>query len=438
MVNLIGKHEVKSLFAWRAVPAGPADEKLLRNLSKKEVALRSQGLVVTDAEGNVVFDSKKKYAQHFFPLSVRDYAEAVYALEKLGSPLPILSVDSHDVLKCDFHCQDCLSGGGRKIPVGSYPPGNFNLPLEFYQHMLREIAEYSARRDFTGVRFEQSGEGNPDFYKFRPELLRFAKQLGMGSVYVTTGSKMDATLRQALVENADFIRISFPGIGNSAYEYYSGQGEFTYDDSLANIEKIVADRRKAGREKDLLLGARVALRSGHEAGYLGFAERLRETGVDAVQVVKILVPEGAKPEDFPITPRAIEQLKAMRAFDRGLFSVNLPHTLDSMYYSREIRDRTHFPKQCFSARVQPVLAGRSLSVCTKSEVMYSPVFLLGTFQGVRGELEKLLAGDNVNAVTKDVPGTCRSCSNIYDNLLMHSLQTLIRSNGKLKFYEAVR
>ncbi|MCU0642169.1 MAG: hypothetical protein MUF61_01135 [archaeon] len=438
MEYLIGDGEVKCL-----TPSGeiaPATQKEIGSLSKKQIAIRSDGLIVLDEKGEVVWSTRKRYAQHFFPLSVVDYARAIYAFERFGKPLPILSVDSHDTLECDFKCADCLSGCGKSLPIEEYPKDNFKMPLEFYEHILKEIVEYSSRRGFSKVRFEQSGEGNPDFYEFRPEILSFAKRnANMGIVYVTSGSQTDDSLRHSLIENADFIRISFPGIGQNAYRFYSGQTDFTYNDSMKNLEKILDERRKNGREKDLMVGARLALRSEHEGAYLDFAKRLREMGLDVIQIVKILVPEYKRPEDFPVTSLAMEQLQATRDLENPSFGVSLPHSLDSMYYSREIEDRREFPQQCFSALIQPVLMGRSLFVCTKSEVMYSQAFRLGTFQGVPQELEQFLSPAQVKEVTKNVPGECKSCCSIYDNMLMHSLQGVIRSiKSGLRFYEVIK
>jgi len=243
-------------------------------LSKKERALRFNGFAITDEQGNIVFEDRKRYAQHFFPLSVIDYARAMYNFERYNQSIPILSVDSHDVLQCDFRCQDCLSAHGTNFPIKQFPKDNFKMDLETYKRILKEIVDYSEKRGFRGVRFEQSGEGNPDYYRHRQEILKYAKELGMQSVYVSTGSKIDENLRKALVENSSFIRISFPGIGE-AYKYYSGQSEFSFTNALNGIEGIINERSKQRRDRDLMIGARVALRPQHSDTYFNFANKLK-------------------------------------------------------------------------------------------------------------------------------------------------------------------
>ena len=410
----------------------------IRNLSKKERALRFNGFLITDEKGNIVFEDRKRYSQHFFPLSVIDYAKAMYASVRHRKPIPILSVDSHDVLQCDFRCQDCLSAHGTNFPVRQFPKNNFKMDLEIYKRMLKEIVDYSEKRGFKGVRFEQSGEGNPDYYKHRAEILRYARELNMQSVYVSTGSKLDPHLIDTLVRNASFIRISFPGIGQ-AYQHYSGQSAFIFADALDRLKEIVRERDKQRSTRDLMIGARVALRAEHSDSYFWFARTLKDIGIDSLQIVKILVPEGRNPSDFPLTPGAVYDLETAVTLDDATFNVSIPHGLDYMVYSREIEDRTEFPAQCFSARFQPVLAGRSLFVCTISDIMYSHNLKLGTFSNEEGELEKFLSSENAATVTKGIPANCRSCSNIYDNMLLFSLQRLFEANSQaLKFYEVIK
>src|SRR3989338_8118733 len=358
-------------------------KKIMRLTQERRVSLLQE-----EEKGKIVFEDRKRYVQHFFPLSVIDYAKAMYNFERYKKPIPILSVDSHDVLQCDFRCQDCLSAHGTNFPVKQFPRDNFRMDLETYKRMLKEIADYSEKKGFKGIRFEQSGEGNPDYYKHRQEILRHARELGMQSVYVSTGSKIDEGLRKALIENSSFIRISFPGIGES-YKRYSGQSEFTFTDALNGLGRIIN--------------------------------------------------EGKKPSDFLLISKDIYDLEETETLDDSNFNVSIPHGLDSMVYSREIENRAEFPTQCFSARFQPVLAGRSLFVCTISDVMYSHNLRLGTFVNEEGELERFLHSENIDKVTTGIPAKCKSCSNIYDNMLLFSLQKLFRTNPqKLNFYEIIK
>src|SRR3989344_4572605 len=102
----------------------------IKELTKKERALRFQGFVIVNSRGEIIFEDPKRYALHFFPLSILDYIRAMYQFERNGVPIPILSVDSHDVLGCDFNCLDCLSAHGTNFPVEQFPKGNFRMDLK--------------------------------------------------------------------------------------------------------------------------------------------------------------------------------------------------------------------------------------------------------------------------------------------------------------------
>lgn len=413
-------------------------EREINSLSKKERALRFDGFLVTDKKDKILFQDNKRYSQHFFPLSVLDYAKALYSARNEKSQIPILSVDSHDVLKCDFNCQDCLSVSGTGFPLEKFPKNNFELDLETYKGILKSISEYSKSRGFKGVRFEQSGEGNPDFYKYRKEILKFAKELEMQSVYVSTCSQMDQDLKKALVENSSFIRVSFPGIGED-YNGYSNQEFFGYKDSLNKIEELIKERNLNGKDRELMIGARVALRRNHGKSYFDFTQNLKNLGVDSLQIVKTLIPEGKNLENFTLSQEDREDLIRAEDLNESSFNVTIPHDLDYLVYSRNIGDKTTFPKTCFSALFQPVLIGRSLSVCTIDEIMYDPLRKLGTFRNEPGELEMFLYKDNLKRAMEGIPEKCEACPNIYDNTLLSSLEDLFSKHPqKLNFYEIIR
>ena len=298
-------------------------------------------------------------------------------------------MDSHDVIGCDFRCKNCLSGAGLLVTKSNVNNG-FEPPLEKYLHILSEIADYSKKRGVDSVRFEQSGDGNPDMYEHRPALIReVKKRYNMPTVYVTTGSLLNDDLMDALVEFGAFIRISFPGIDNKTYEYYSHNKTYTFDDSVERLRQLVALRKKKGRDRELLIGARVALRPEQDTLYYGFGKLIKEIGVDCVQVVKILVPPGLKYSDFKLSQKGAEQLQKLQTLSDNSFNVGLPNGLDYMYYERAIEDRSNFASVCYSSRIEPVLTGSGLFLCTKSDVMYSKKYRFGNFEGRERRIGKI-------------------------------------------------
>lgn len=179
--------------------------------------------------------------------------------------MPILSVSAKDFPYCDFDCKDCLASPSRKWAIENQHIKYPIIPINKYKKILSEISTYSAKRGFKKVRFEVCGEGNPDLYKNRIEMLEYANQeCNMGLVYVSTGSQISDELLECLVNNVAFIRISFPGINSDAYKIYSNQKSknkhFSYDDAIHLLDRLCNARAKAGREDTLLIGTRTCIR----------------------------------------------------------------------------------------------------------------------------------------------------------------------------------
>jgi wyosine [tRNA(Phe)-imidazoG37] synthetase (radical SAM superfamily) len=436
---LLGKTDIKQLEDDGTVSEiDDAIGKKLQSLKKKEIGMLSKGLVVTDSNNKIVYKEGSSHLQHFFPNLIRDFAFLAYEYARFKKPLPIISVDSHDVIGCDFRCLDCLSGNGMYVAHSEVNNG-FEPPLDRYLHILSEIAAYSKKRGVESVRFEQSGEGNPDFYKYRPELIKEAKErYGMDTVYITTGSMMSEALMQSLVKYAAFIRISFPGIDQRTYGLYSRNERYTFNDSIERLKKLVEIRKQVGREKELLIGVRVALRPEEDPLYYDFGKLIKSIGVDCIQVVKILAPTGLPFKSHPVSQLCKDQLAALKSLENEDFNIALPSVLDYMYYERIIENMDDFPSKCYSSLIQPVLTGSGLFVCTKSDVMYSTKYRFGDFKGDAGELEQFMSKENVERVEKYIPETCTTCGNIFDNMLFGNVVKLAnKTNEPLSFYEVI-
>ncbi|MBU2522997.1 MAG: hypothetical protein KKE23_01755 [Nanoarchaeota archaeon] len=438
MAYLLSKRGNAKIEDGLVVKLSPDEAKNVDRLSKREIALRSRGLAISNPQGVLVERVNKTFAQHYYPLSITDYAEAAYKNEKSNQQFPILSIDAHDVIGCDFKCQDCLSHGG--LNVQSLGIHNFDLPIELYTHILSEISNFSSKRGFSGVKFEQSGEGNPDIFPKRAELIRLSKQrFGMNPVYVTTGSKADEDLLESLAENASFVRFSFPGLDQRSYNMYSGQSHYLFNDAIEKIKKVIKKRGTYKRERDLLIGIRAPLRPEHEYLYSDFAKKIKDLGADAVQFVKILIPEDTGLAEHLLSEKAREDIIKAKSLSGNDFSVALPHELDYIYYGRAIKDKESFPDVCYSSYIHPVLTGRDLFVCTMNEKIYSLNYSFGRFTGRKGEIEDFLSKDNLARMSKDIPKSCNACCSLFDNLLINKVKQITRKkiNEELKFYEVI-
>ena len=399
--------------------------KSINSLDNKERLMKAKSLILVEkSTQKVIFELSMIHNQHFYPLSILDYANVMLKKMKGEIPnLPIMSLDSHDYNFCDFNCKDCLAVDTRKWAKDNLNFTNFDI--NHYKKVLKEIARYSKKRGLDSLRFEMSGEGNPDMYPYRAELIKYAKEeCNMRCVYISSGSRLTEEIIDALAKYAYYVRISFPGVCNEAYSKYSIQKnkkqEFTYDDAMNLIQKLVNKRKEYGREGELMIGARTCMRPENVEEYIKTAKRLGEIGADSFQIVKILVPEGEEIEKYKLNQEAILELKRLNENYKkyGLMHIQVPNKLDYMYYDRKLDDN-YKPSQCYSSLVSPILYGPNLVICTHWEKIKDiKDSHYGKLLGKEKELEEIIDGENGCRIRKCVPEKCSSCCSIYDNQIM--------------------
>lgn len=420
-------------------------KKGMKDLSYKERLMKAKSLVLIEKKTNkVIFQLNLIQNQHFYPLSILDYANMMKKyISKEITDLPIMSLDSHDYNFCDFHCKDCLAVDTREWAKKNI--GFTSFDIDHYENVLKEIARYSKKRGLNSIRFEMSGEGNPDMYPYRARIIKYAATgCNMKPVYISTGSRLDEETIDALAKYAYYIRISMPGINEEAYEKYSYQlgkkeTRYTYKKSLEMLKKLVAKRKEYGREGELMIGARTCMRPENAGSYLTSAKELADIGVDSFQIVKILIPIGDDITKYKLSEKTIEELTFLRKNykDIGLMHVQIPSNLDYTYYDRKIEDSKK-PSQCYSSLVSPILYGSNLIVCTHWEKIKDiENSHYGCIKGKKNELEEVMMGERAKKIRSQVPERCSSCCAIYDNQMLEMIRaqlSLVNDINDVEFY----
>ncbi|NLL01664.1 MAG: radical SAM protein [Mollicutes bacterium] len=413
--------------------------KAISELTPKEKRMKAKSLVLVNKKTKkILLELSLIHNQHFYPLSILDYANAMMKLMKKEiSNLPIMSLDSHDYNFCDFNCKDCLAVDTREWSQRELDFNTFNI--DDYEKVLKEIARYSKERGCDSVRFEMSGEGNPDMYKHRARIIKFAaEECNMKPVYISSGSRLDEETIDVLAKYAYYIRISLPGVNNKAYDIYSAQKiaedkKFNYEKAIQLIETLIKKRKEYGREDKLMIGARTCMRPENEGSYIETAKKLGNMGVDSFQIVKILIPMGEKIDHYKLTENTIKEIEELQTNYKnyGLLHVQTPHDLDYMYYDREIED-TRKPSQCYSAFLSPILYGPHLVVCTHWEKIKDIADShYGKMTGEVGQLEEMMCGENGQRIRKCVPEKCSSCCSIFDNQILEVLRSQLALESNL-------
>lgn len=398
-------------------------------LSLIDKCLKPRSMIMVNKKTNdIIFETSEIYPQHFYPLTILDYANAIKRSMKSDiDNLPILSISTKDYPYCDFRCRECLADPTRMWAIKNID--KCVLGLEEYKKILKEISRYSKKRGCNSVRLEICGEGNPDMYIHRKEIIKYAKEeCNMGIVYISTGSKLDEEAMETLCKYASYIRISLPGISDEAYTYYSNQlkNDFTFSDSMKLLKKLCELRKKYNRENELMIGVRTCIRQKNEGHYLELSKILGDMGVDSFQMVKVLTDEIEDKKDIELSERTQNDLIMLtkKYKSLGLKHIQTPKLLDKLYINREfIKNRK--PTKCFSSLVSPILYGNSLIVCIHwDKIRDKENAYYGKLTGKRGELEKIMHGERAKSIRSNYPLKCHDCCALNDNLMLE----VIRSN----------
>lgn len=405
----------------------------------KDIRLNATGHSAIDiATGKTIWHSSSRSPQHLYPLTQEDICKAVkYAAQHGVKEMPILSVSAKDFPYCDFNCKDCLACPSREWAIKDHHIKYPIIPIEKYKKILSEISAYSAQRGFNKVRFEVCGEGNPDLYKHRIEMLEHANQkCNMGIVYVSTGSQISDELLECLAHNASFVRISFPGIGTDAYRIYSNQksknNEFSYNDALRLLDRLCNARAKAGREDTLLIGTRTCIRPLNAGHYDDFISTIAGIGVDVFQGVKVLVPDFETFRGESISPREVEELMALRdsASAYGLKDFQIPNDLTSAYQNRSFVESDK-PSKCWSSLIFPPLYGTNLLCCVHWDKITDLNYHYGVMEGEPNELEHLMHSERADFIMRNCPKTCTDCPSMKDNSFIEKLWHVLKTQKTL-------
>lgn len=403
-------------------------EKAIKGMSEKEKLMKAKSLILVHKKSSrIICELNMIQNQHFYPLSILDYANLMLKyLKKEITDLPIVSLDSHDYNFCDLNCKDCLAVDTRKWAQENLNFNNFNF--EHYKKVLKEISRYSKQRGCDSIRFEMSGEGNPDMYPYRSQIIEYAvKECNMKPVYISAGSMMNEELIDTLAKYAYYVRISLPGTNNLSYKIYSGQKKnnpFTYDDAINLIKKLCKKRKEYGREGIMMIGARTCMRPENEGSYISTAKKLGEIGADSFQIVKILVPIGERLEEYPLSDNTAKELTKLKEDynQYGLIHVQIPRDLDYIYYDRKIEDNAK-PSRCYSSMLSPILYGPNLVICTHWEKIKDRDYShYGYLKGEQGEMEEIMCGQRAKKIRNAVPERCSSCCSIFDNQILEVIR----------------
>ena len=120
----------------------PLNNSLIKDSIKLDLidkCLKPKSMIMVNKKtGDIVFETTEIYPQHFYPLTILDYANAIKEGMKSDiDNLPILSISTKDYPFCDFNCKECLADPTRMWAVKNID--KCILEIEEYKKILKEI-----------------------------------------------------------------------------------------------------------------------------------------------------------------------------------------------------------------------------------------------------------------------------------------------------------
>lgn len=388
---------------------------------------RKKVIIYDKRKNKKVYEINNLYPQHYYPLTVIDYFNAIkeYIKSKEKS-FPIMSVTVKDYPICDFNCKDCLVKESRNWALKNIDKLTFDL--ECYKGVLKQISNYSKEKGFDSVRIEFCGEGNPDLYRYRKEIIEYAnKECNMKIVYVSTGSKLSEEDKINLVKNASFIRISFPGIDKVTYKEYSRQKskkQFSYNDAINLLNDLIKLRKKYKRENELLIGVRASIRNEFSGKYIEFSKQMDNIGIDCIQFVKLIfynIPISGKKRLNDDLIKELKNISNSKEY-KNIKQVQIPKDLDIVCRNRQIKNEFNI---CFSSLFNPVLYGDHLIVCTHWDKIMDTKYHYGALYGKEKEVFEMLNTNKIKMIQEDIKGDCKECCSIYDNTIFNEVYKIM-------------
>ena len=225
----------------------------------------------------------------------------------------------------------------------------------------------------------------------------------MGPVYITSGSKIDNPLLETLAKKASYVRISFPGLDNDTYSYYSRQNKFKCSDAIDLITRLSKLRNKYKRENELLLGVRCCLRPEHFKNIESFTANILKLGVDTFQIVKTITNQKCE------SPPILDSHKKILLDLSKQLQVTIPYDL-SDYFDFRINYDKMKSKTCFSSRLTPILYGSTLIPCTHTNIIKNKNYHYGDVS-------------TISRISTDsfMIGKCDTCCSIKDNEIFNQI-----------------
>jgi MoaA/NifB/PqqE/SkfB family radical SAM enzyme len=217
--------------------------------------------------------------------------------EVLDSYPYILKIESSNI--CNLRCAFCYDNRSAPGP-GQRPYGR--MSAEDFERLLKEVGPYLFKINLYGF-------GEPFLFPETFEMIRAARAMNVG-VGVSSNLNLDdpGLARRIVASGLEVLIFSCHGATQETYAKFMQKGRREL--ALANLEAIIAERRRQGTRYPLIDWQYCVTKfNQHEIAQA--AELARSMGVDQIRFIRPDFPDDAPEEWFSdLFPRRVEEAKA--------------------------------------------------------------------------------------------------------------------------------
>lgn len=272
-------------------------------------------------------------------------------VEKIEPPLHIrlkpTNVCAHNCWYCAYRADN--------IQLGQDMIKRDFIPKE----KMRELVDDFAAMGVKSVTF--SGGGDPFYYPFLPETVKWLAQAKIKFASLTNGARLRGEIASLFSQHGTWLRISLDGWDEASYAQYRGVGRDEFNKVMKNLE----DFKKM--EGDCLLGVSIIIDNKNAAHVSDLIRKLKGIGIDSVKLSPCIISNiGRENNEYhkPIFDLVKEQIrKAIADLADGSFEI-----FDSYHEQLETFKKNY--KWCPYIQINPVI-GSDLNVYSCHDKAYN-------------------------------------------------------------------
>ena len=354
---------------------------------------------------------KKKYliekdVKQFSSDKILKHLDKVAEWQHTGETFPI-TIEFDPTNVCNNKCPRCF---------GFYGTDDSTVDLESAKSVVKQVAEMGGRAlTFTGG-------GEPTCNPILPEVMQYAKGLGMDVALITNGLSIKDEDAGIFIDNCTWLRVSLDAGSPEIHKLTHGMDEPAFSKTVENIRKLVRIKRETGGK--CTIGVGYLTDTGLGEDMLKCTEMCRDIGVDYIQFRPLLRRFGEDELDYDFED-ALPWIEKCTGLATDSFDVLFSkHKYDSMQY--DALDRGY--EICYGHHFATTIAANlKMYICCHMRGVEK--YCLGDLK--KNSLKEIWASDQRkkayrNIDFRDCPPLCRC--NTFNQILWNISQTVNHKN----------